>query len=93
MSVTISKYLVENNNKLTALLNCEDIDGTFLDDTLIEVCKRQEDWWCDIFLDYSLSCNDLDAISTTFAGYWWCISPYYGDQHYRLSINLRNDLL
>lgn len=92
MSVTISEYLVANDNKLTALLNDEGLDGTFLDDTLIEVTQRNDVWFCDIFLDYTLSCNDLAAINETFSGYWWCVSPCYVGHPYRLSINLKSDL-
>ena len=92
MSVTISEYVDANYNKLTRLLNYEGLDGTFLDDTLIEVKRREDDWWCDIFLNYTLSCNDLDAIAETFSGYWWCVSPYIGEMSYRVSVNLKHDL-
>lgn len=92
MSVTIHEYLVANDNKLTALLNHEDLDGTFLDNTLIDVHIREEDWWCDFLLDYTLSCNDLACIADVFSGYWWCVSPFFGETRYRLSVNLKRDL-
>lgn len=92
MSVTIHDYLVANDNKLTALLKNEDLDGTFLDTTLIEVKIREEDWWCDIFLDYTISCNDLACIADVFSGYWWCVSPCLGEMSYRISVNLKSSL-
>lgn len=90
MSVTISEYLKSHDNKLTALLKSEDLNGLFLDDTLIKVQSRDDEWWCDIILDYTLSCNDLAAIADGLAGYWWCISPYGKYRHYRFSICLKD---
>ena len=92
MSVTIYDYLVVNDNKLTALLEHEGLKNVFLENTVIDVHKRQEEWWCDFFMNYTLSCNDLAAIAATFAGYWWCVSPCADYMGYRLSVNLRNDL-
>lgn len=92
MSVTISKYLKANDNKLTALLKSDDLEGAFLDSSLIKVFMRHDNWWCEIKLNYTLSCNDLDAIATVFDGYWWCISPHYEARTYYLRINLKDDL-
>ena len=91
--VTLRDYLVANNNGLTVLLNCGALDGVLLDETIICVHQKQEDWWCDIFLEYTLSCNDLANITAAFAGYWWCVSPCYSHYGYRLSINLKGMLL
>lgn len=90
MSVTIHDYLVANDNELTALFNNEGIDEIFLEDTFIEVRQRQEDWWCDFFLNYTITCNDLADFASMFAGYWWCVSPYYGDARYCLSVCLKD---
>ena len=92
MSVTIHDYLVANDNKLTALLNHEDLDGAFIENTLIKIHPRDDDWWCDFLLDYTLTCNDLACIANVFSGYWWCVSPHYGDHRYVLSVNLKSSL-
>lgn len=92
MSVKIHEYLRTNYNKLTALLNDDILDDVFGDDTLIEVLQRQDEWWCDIFLDYTLSCNDLAKLHEAFAGYWWCVSPCCKKLAYRLSVNLKDSL-
>lgn len=89
MSVTIKNYLVNNHNKLTALLSYEGLENVFLPDTFIEVVQRQDEWWCDIYLGYTISCNDFHVISSAFSGYWWCVSPYFTDGGYRLSINIK----
>ena len=93
MSVTISEYCLANDNKLVQCLKRALDDGNFLDCTLIEVIQRNDEWWCDIFMDYSLSCNDFEQLTETFEGYWWCVSPYYGEQNYRLSVNLKHEKL
>lgn len=92
MSGKISDYLKANDNKLTALLKSEELDGAILNECLMEVVKRSNDWWCDLYLGYTLSCNDLNAIAYVFDGYWWCISPRYKGRGYRLSIDLKDDL-
>lgn len=93
MSVTISEYLTSHDNKLAALLKSEDLSGIFLNDTLINIVFRHDEWWCDIFPDYTLTCNDLNAMATAFAGYWWCISPTFGGSQYSVSIDLGTDML
>lgn len=92
MGVTISEYLVNNNNKLTALLNYEGLDGVFLDDTLINVDQRNGVWVCDFLLDYALTCDDLAKIADAFSEYWWCVSTFFATNGYRLLVNLKNDL-
>lgn len=93
MSVTISEYCLTNDNKLVKCLKWALDGGLFLSDTLIEIVQRNDDWWCDFLMDYTLSCNDFAQLADTFDGYWWCVSPYYGEQHYRVSVNLRDEIL
>lgn len=93
MSVTISEYCLTNDNVLVKCLKKALDDGIFLYDTLIEVILRNDDWWCEFYMNYTLSCNDLAAFADTFSGYWWCVSPYYGEERYRVSVNLRNEKL
>lgn len=93
MSVTISEYCLTNDNKLVKCLKRALDCGNFLDCTLIEIIQRNDEWWCDIFMDYTLSCNDLKELADTFEGYWWCVSPYWGETNYRVSVNLRNEKL
>lgn len=89
MSVTIINYLANRRNKLTALLSYSGLENVFSPGTYIEVLRRQDEWWCDIYLGYTLSCNDIGILSCAFAGYWWCISPYFTNGVYKLSINLK----
>lgn len=92
MSVTISEYCLQNDNKLVQCLKRALDDGVFLSSTLIVVVQTQGEWWCHIYMDYTLSCNDFDAIKETFDHYWWCVSPYGFGSPYSVSINLKRDL-
>lgn len=89
MSVTIINYLANNHNKLTALLSYTGLENVFAPSTFIEVLQRQGEWWCDIYLGYTLTCRDIENLSCAFAGYWWSISPYFTNGVYRLSICLK----
>lgn len=93
MSVTISEYCLTHDNKLVKCLKRALDDGIFLDCTLINVDLRNDEWCCDFLMDYTLSCNDFAQLAETFAGYWWCVSTYYGTNGYRLLVNLKNEKL
>lgn len=51
MRVKISEYLKVNDNKLTALLQSEVLDGAILDECLMEVEFSNDEWWCDLYLE------------------------------------------
>ena len=93
MSVTISRYCRTNDNKLVKRLKRIWDAGTFMSDTLMDVVRRDDEWWCDFLMDYTLTCNDLAQLAESFEGLWWYISPFYGNDQYRVSVCLGSEEL
>lgn len=90
MSVCIKSYCGTHENVLSKGLQTLIDHAILLEITQLEVYFRDGECWCRIFLDYTLSCNDLSEIHAAFAGYWWCISPQLEGYSFTLSINFKD---
>lgn len=93
MSVCIKDYCKTNDNVLAKGLKTLDDKSIVLDTTQLEVYFRDGEYWCRLFFDYTLSCNDLAVIASVFSGYWWCVSPSILDTSLILSINFKDQTL
>lgn len=93
MSVTIIDYISNHSNTLTKILCSPDLKAVFLGNTLMTFRQVEKDKWCDIYLDYTISCNDLAAIAAAFDGYWWSFSPCLRHYTFCLSIDLEQEEL
>ena len=90
MSVCVKSYLSTHENILSQGLSTLVDHSIMLENTQLEVYFLDGDCWCRIFLDYTLSCNDLAEIASVFSGYWWCVSPTCETYKIVLSINFKD---
>lgn len=87
--MTIRDYLMTNNNNLTSKLKKCLSSALFLPSSRVELRTLDDGLWFDVFIGYTLSCNDLAELGRIFAGCWWCISPSSDMSPYRFSIDLK----
>lgn len=88
--ITIVDYLKAHNNELAGKLRLGMERGVFLESSEVYLRALDGEWWCDVFLRYTLSCNDLVVLGNIFSDCWFCISPIIGDYGLRFSIDVHN---